>query len=258
MESCPGNVPAPTRTLPSLAVGITGLSGSGKSFLALSLKAMLEEHDIACVYLDADDLARDARKDPRVVEEIVQVLGPTVLNADGCTLDANAISSIIFDKTNVSKRMAYEAIFMSEVPRRIAACIMAAKAASVPDDIAHYLKDGLAIRKQCEAVVLLVDMWRIEEYLGVVFQDIDVVINVKAPITVRRERLLHRTGWTEAKVDRRIAAQSIFELPSRVDLTVFTSEGMDGSCGCEKESTILVAASADGRRKVADFIVARL
>ena len=85
-----------------LRVGLTGNIGSGKSSVARALQAR------GAAVIDADELAREATRDPRVLERIAQELGSEVVarSADGdAYLDRRRTAAVVFDDPRALARL---------------------------------------------------------------------------------------------------------------------------------------------------------
>lgn len=160
-----------------LLVGLTGNIAAGKS----SVAAQLVER--GATLIDADVLAREAvAKGSPALATIIQRWGPGVLGPDG-SLDRAALRRIVF--TDDRERAALNAIVHPEVDRRRTRARDAASKAGA--------------RIVVLDIPLLFETHREHEVQRIVLVD--------APVTVRRERLIADRALDPAEADAMIAAQ---------------------------------------------------
>lgn len=158
-------------------IGLTGSVGAGKSSVARRLAAR------GALVIDADALARRAADDPRVVERIREALGDDLVVAG--RLDRAAAARRVF--RDGAARRALESIVHPWVRAAAAAAEAAARAAAAPPplivhDVPLLFETGLD-------------------------GTMDATVVVDAPLAVRAARLAARSGWDEAAVRARDAAQ---------------------------------------------------
>jgi dephospho-CoA kinase len=105
-------------------VALTGGIGTGKSTVA----RMFEE--LGATVLDADAIVRELQAPGApVLDEIVAVFGPEVLDASGA-LDREALGAVVFRDAQARRRL--EAIVHPRVGAEMARRVAAARAAGVP------------------------------------------------------------------------------------------------------------------------------
>ena len=86
-----------------MTIFVTGKSGVGKSYLADRLAAQLKYK-----YVDIDAISKSIYLDSEIVDAVVELLGGSILDADG-HIDTKSIGKIIFNKNNVGlKEKFYE------------------------------------------------------------------------------------------------------------------------------------------------------
>ena len=79
-------------------IGITGKSGSGKTFLSSFLAKELN-----CKYIDIDKIGHEAIYRPEVFDTLIETFGTNILDSNG-NVDRKKIGSIVFsDKTQMDK-----------------------------------------------------------------------------------------------------------------------------------------------------------
>lgn len=180
----------------ALRVGLTGNIGSGKS----SVAKLLAERGAAV--LDADELARRATEDPQVLASIAGELGEALVK-DG-RLDRAATAARVFGDAEARRRL--NAIVHPWV-RRAAA-----------ERERELLGGPQPPRVIVHDIPLL--------YESGLQDTLDAVIVVTAPIERRIERVVRRSGLSEAEVRSRDAAQMpLADKAARADFVV----GNDGS-----------------------------
>ncbi len=179
-----------------LRVGLTGNIGSGKSTVA----RLLAERGAAV--LDADELARLATEDPEVLASIARELGEALVQ--GGHLDRAATAARVFGDAGARRRL--NAIVHPWVRR--AAAERERELSRAPEPPRVIVHD----------IPLL--------YEGGLQDTLDAVIVVTAPIERRVERVVRRSGLSEAEVRSRDAAQMpLADKAARADFVV----GNDGS-----------------------------
>lgn len=182
-----------------LNVGLTGNIGSGKSTVARLLVA----HGAALI--DADVLAREATDDPVVLRDLAAAFGEGVLRSGA--LDRDALGRLVFDDPAARRRL--NAIIHpwvgQERERRVAALeAQAEPPAVIVHDIPLLFEVGL------DAAM-------------------DKTVVVDAPLALRLERVMARSGLSEAEVRARDAAQlPLSEKVKRADYVIDNSREAAG------------------------------
>ncbi len=162
---------------PKPVIGLIGAIGAGKSTAAKCFAAR------GGSVIDADALGHEALRQPEIVAHLASLWGESVCRADG-TLDRRAIGRIVF--TDQIQRAALEAAVFPYIGERTRQEIATAQAN--PDATFVVL----------DAAVLLEAGWG---------ELVDSLVYVDAPREVRLARLARRSGWDEAELERREAAQ---------------------------------------------------
>lgn len=166
---------------PPKQIGLTGNIGSGKSTVA----AMLEAKGAAII--DADALAREASRDPLVLEAIAAQLGDSLVSAG--QLDRAATAALVFD--NPQARQTLNSIMHPWVARERRQRSLALEQHSSPPplivhDIPLLYENGLE-------------------------QDLDAVIVVNASLATRIRRVQARSALSAEDIRARDAAQMPLE-----------------------------------------------
>lgn len=157
-------------------IGLTGNIASGKSTVAQLMAAA------GATVIDADVLARDAVAPGSAGLAAIAARWPSVMARDG-TLDRAALRRVVFD--DPAERAALDAIVHPEVARRRDALVAAARSrgdAIVVYDVPLLFEAGLD-------------------------RDVDVIVFVDAPESVRRARLVAQRGLSPHDADAMIASQ---------------------------------------------------
>lgn len=162
---------------PKPVVGLVGAIGAGKSAAGRCF-AQRGGHVI-----DADALGHEALRQPEVATALVTLWGEKVLREDG-TLDRRAIGRIVF--SDPRQRNALEATVFPHIQDRTRAEIAAAQANPAVTFVV------------LDAAVLLEAGWG---------ELVDALVYVDAPRDLRLARLAARSGWDEAELAAREAAQ---------------------------------------------------
>lgn len=158
-------------------IALVGGIGAGKSTVAGFLVRR------GGFVVDADKLGHVALEDPDAKAALVERWGSSVLKPDG-TVNRRAVAVLVFG--NPDERRALETIVFPIIGRLATAAIAAGRA----DPSARFVV--------LDAAVLLEAGWdRVAEKL----------IFVDAPREVRLERVAARSGWSEADLAAREAAQ---------------------------------------------------
>jgi dephospho-CoA kinase len=162
---------------PKPVVGLIGGIGAGKSTAAKCFAARGGQ------VIDADALGHEALRQPEVIESLVRRWGERIRRADG-SLDRREIAKIVF--ADPAARNALEATVFPYIAGRTRELIAAAQA-----------NPGVAF-VVLDAAVLLEAGWG---------ELVDQLVFVDAPREVRVGRLASRSGWSEADLAAREAAQ---------------------------------------------------
>src|SRR5690348_10852863 len=158
-------------------IGLIGAIGAGKSTAARCFAAR------GGVVIDGDALGHEALLQPAVVERIVARWGQGVRKPDG-SLDRRAIARIVF--ANPEERNALEEMVFPYIGER---CLQ---------EIARAVADPAARFVVLDAAVLLEAGWNTA---------VDRIVYIDAPRDARLARLAARSGWTDADLATREAAQ---------------------------------------------------
>jgi dephospho-CoA kinase len=158
-------------------VGLIGAIGAGKSTAARCFAAR------GGFVIDADALGHEALRQPEVVAALVARWGEGVRKPDG-SLDRRAIGRIVF--ANPVERSALETLVFPYIGKR-----------SV-EEIARGVADPNSRFVVLDAAVLLEAGWN---------NNVDRIVYIDAPRELRLERLAARSGWTDADLTAREAAQ---------------------------------------------------
>lgn len=160
----------------TLVVGLTGNIGSGKTTVASLLAAK------GATVIDADTLARQAVAPGTPALAAISTRWPSVIASDGA-LDRVALRRIVF--ADGASRATLDAIVHPEVAR---------------------LRDvALAQARARGAAVVVYDVPLLFE--AGLEREVDTIVVVDAPEHVRRERLVHNRGLTDADATSMFAAQ---------------------------------------------------
>lgn len=162
---------------PKPVVGLIGAIGAGKSTAARCLAVR------GGGVIDADALGHEALRHPEIVAALVNRWGGRVRKPDGA-LDRREIGRIVF--ADEAERNALEATVFPHIGRRTREEISAAQT-----------NPGVAF-VVLDAAVLLEAGWG---------ELVDRLVYVDAPRDVRVARLAARSGWSEAELAAREAAQ---------------------------------------------------
>ena len=181
---------------PKPVIGLVGAIGAGKSTAARAFAAY-GGHAI-----DADSLGHDALRQPDVVAALVARWGERVRRPDG-TLDRREIGRIVF--ADAAERNTLEATVFPYIGVRTRQEIAAAQANPAVQFVV------------LDAAVLLEASW------GAM---LDKLVYVDAPRELRLARLAARSGWNDAELTAREAAQwPAAEKKSRADAVLVNAGG---------------------------------
>lgn len=183
---------------PKPVIGLIGAIGGGKSTAARCFAAR------GGFVIDADALGHEALRQPGIVERVVGRWGDGVRRADG-SLDRREIGRIVF--ANPTERSALEALVFPYIAGR---CTAEIRKAMTDPTVAFVVLD---------AAVLLEAGWD-----GAA----DRIVYVDAPREQRVARLAARSGWSEADLTAREAAQWPAESKkARADAVIVNDAGVD-------------------------------
>jgi dephospho-CoA kinase len=160
----------------TFVVGLTGNIASGKSTVA----RLLAEH--GATVIDADALARDAVAPGTSALRAIGKRWPEAIRADG-TLDRDALRRIVF--SDETARLDLNAI--------------------VHPQVAMLLDRELSDARARRAPIVIYDVPLLFE--AGLERDVDAIVLVDAPESVRRERLMRDRRLSAADADAMIAAQ---------------------------------------------------
>ncbi len=178
-------------------IGLVGAIGGGKSTAGRCFAAR------GGYVIDADSLGHEALRQPEIVAKLVRYWGEGIRKPDG-SLDRREIGRIVFaDRT---QRNALEATVFPYIEARTRQEIAAAQA---NPDAAFVVLD---------AAVLLEAGWG---------EMVDRLVYLDAPRPTRVARLAARSGWTEADLTAREAAQwTAEEKKSLADAIIVNDAGV--------------------------------
>lgn len=183
---------------PKPVIGLVGAIGAGKSTTAKCFAARGGH------VVDADALGHEALRQPEIVEALVSRWGERVRRTDGA-LDRREIGRIVFAAPD--QRAALEATVFPYINERTRQEISAAQ---VNPEVAFVVLD---------AAVLLEAGWG---------DTIDALVYVDAPRATRLARLAARSGWDDAELAAREAAQWPAEVKmQRADAVLINDAGSD-------------------------------
>lgn len=175
-------------------IGLVGAIGAGKSTVAELLA------DRGGAVVDADRIGHDALEQPEIRERI-GARWRNVLKTNG-RVDRHALAQVVF--ADASERKALEGIVFPFIRGKCEAAIQTALA-----DVSL----GFVV---LDAAVMLEANWQ-----GVC----DRLIYVDAPREQRLKRLANRSGWTEADLDAREAAQMPADEKKRLVDAILLNDG---------------------------------
>ena len=177
-------------------VALTGGIAAGKSVVAKTLA------DRGVVVIDADQVARDVvEPGSSALEQIAREFGPGVIDADG-RLDRPALGDIVFG--DPAARQQLNDIVHPAVWQRSQE-LFDQHRVDHPDVPLVY------------AIPLLAESSRRDEF--------DLVVVVDAPADIRKSRLVHQRGLSEAEAGARIAAQASDDQRRAIADVVIDSSG---------------------------------
>jgi dephospho-CoA kinase len=158
-------------------VGLIGAIGAGKSTAARCFARR------GGFVIDADALGHEALRQAETIAALVARWGEGVRKSDG-SLDRRAIGRIVF--ANPAERSALEALVFPHIGKR-----------SI-EEIHRGIADPKSRFVVLDAAVLLEAGWN---------KNVDRIVYIDAPRDVRLARLAARSGWTDAELSAREAAQ---------------------------------------------------
>ena len=154
--------------------------------------------------IDCDKLGHGALEQPEVRDELKQRWGDGVFGPDG-GVNRRAVAGVVFDAP--AEREWLEGVVFPVIGR-------------LADERIRQADADPAVRfSVLDAAVLLEAGWK---------GRCDRILYVDAPREQRLARLLARSGWTPAEVDRREAAQWPAEVKKRHADAVVTNDGTPG------------------------------
>jgi dephospho-CoA kinase len=181
---------------PKPVIGLVGGIGAGKSTAAQCFDRR------GGFVIDGDALGHEALRQPEIVERLVARWGESVRKPDG-SLDRRAIGRIVF--ANPGERSALESMVFPYIENRC------------QEEINCGMTDNSVKFVVLDAAVLFEAGWN---------TNVDRIVYVDAPREMRLERLLARSGWSEADLTAREAAQwPAAEKKARADAIVVNAAG---------------------------------
>ncbi len=170
----------PFRHGPKPVVGLVGAIGAGKSTVAAALARR------GAAVIDGDALGHDALEQPAVRAQVLERWRgrAALVRADDGRIDRRALAAVVF--ADPAERKALEAIVFPVIERMVNDRIAAAQA------------DPAVTFAVLDAAVMLEAGWT---------DRCDEMVYVDAPRAVRVARLAARSGWTDADLAAREAAQ---------------------------------------------------
>lgn len=179
-------------------IGLIGAIGAGKSSAARCFATR------GGFVIDGDALGHEALRQHQVVTNLVARWGDRILRNDG-TLDRRAIGKIVFANSN--ERNALEELVFPYIGER---CKL---------EIARGQNQPTAKFVVLDAAVMLEAGWN---------NQVDRIVYVDAPREVRLTRLAARSGWTDADLTAREAAQLPNDLKkARADAVIVNIASLD-------------------------------
>lgn len=151
-------------------VGLTGAIGSGKSTAAEIFRTL------GATVISADDLAREAVENPSVMECLRSHFGNEIFMEDG-RLDRRRLATMAFGSPEGAKQL--NACVHPEI-RRLSARIQ------------NGLKKG---------TIYVYDAPLLFE--ASLEKDFDLTVMVSAPLSIRKQRSMSRSEWTEEEFEKR-------------------------------------------------------
>jgi dephospho-CoA kinase len=189
-----------------LNLGLTGGIGSGKSAVARMFA------DLGAATLDSDALVRSfLGPGQKGTAAVVSAFGEDVLNRDG-SVDRKRLGALVF--ADEGARAKLEGILHPMVRDTRREWIAAQ----------HAQRDPGAVTVSEAALIFEAGTW----------SEFDGVILVTAPVEVRKARLL-ATGWEEAEVERRMAAQWTDERKAALSDWIVDNGGDEGATRAQVE-----------------------
>lgn len=183
---------------PKPVIGLIGAIGAGKSTAARCLAAR------GGILIDADALGHEALRQPEIIARVVERWGSGVRKPDG-SLDRRAIGRIVF--ANADERKALESLVFPYIGKRCR------------EEIERGLADPRARFIVLDAAVMLEAGWN---------NEVDRIVYVHASRDPRLARLAARSGWTEADLAAREAAQWPEDMKqSRADAVILNDTDTD-------------------------------
>jgi dephospho-CoA kinase len=179
-------------------IGLIGAIGAGKSTAARCFAAR------GGFVIEADAIGHEALRQPEIIRRLVELWGDGIRKPDG-SLDRRAIGAVVF--ADPAQRAALERLVFPFIGQRCRDEVLKAKA---NPEIPFIVLD---------AAVLLEAGWD---------GNVDHVVYVDAPRALRLTRLAARSGWTDAELNAREAAQWPPERKkARADMVIVNDSGTE-------------------------------
>lgn len=182
-------------------IGFVGGIGSGKSFLAESLR---KKHKIEI--LNGDIAGHQVLQQELIKDQIRRQFGETVFNEQG-EIDRRKLGRLVFgsDEAHSQARVALESIVHPQIKKLLLSQIE--RAQSQPELEAIVL----------DAAILLEAGWHML---------CDAVVFINVPLEQRIERVIQNRGWSRDELNAREASQLPLDVKrSRSDYEVDNSQG---------------------------------
>ncbi len=157
-------------------IGLTGSIGAGKTEVARMLA------ELGCFVVYSDDLAREALRDPRIKDQILDEWGTAVVDHTSGEIDRSTLAKIIFG--NPAQRRTLESITHPWIESRRRKLFASAPAETRAFVIDAPLLIEAGVDEQCDAVIF-----------------------VDADRAIRLARLAGSRGWDEPELARRESSQ---------------------------------------------------
>jgi len=167
-------------------IGLLGAPGSGKSLVARQLASL------GCALIDADQLARQAMQEPRIIVQIADWWGGQVLDTKG-QLDRSRVAQIVFE--DQAKLTELEELIHPLVHARRQ--VLSSKAMADPgfkavvEDCPLILETG--IDRLCDALIYVdcpqaIRLDRVKEHRGWTAKELAQREKNQIPLDIKRQR----------------------------------------------------------------------
>jgi len=181
-------------------IGIVGGVGSGKSFVARLLASL------GCAVIDADELVRQAYREPQVIDAIRRWWGDDVVRADG-EVDRKRIASIVFD--NPAELAKLEGLLHPRVNAERAR--LREQYQADPDVVAIVEDTPLLLEKGLD-------------------KDCDVLVFIESSLADRQRRVAAHRGWSAEQLAGREKKQTPLDIKAQRADYVVQNHGDEATC----------------------------